>query len=252
MLQTIKLHAKNVLARAGFEVHRVQAIPSQVPWIRHAAIYPRATYAPWLADQEFRRVHEAISPHTLVDQYRCYELWSLVAESAKLADGDVIEVGVWRGGTGCLIASRCRQARIHAAVHLCDNFQGMVKTGEFDTSFSGGELADASAASVRQLAARLGLANIHVRPGVFPEESGSALENVRFRFGHIDVAVYRSGRDIFRWLWPRMVPGGIVVFDDYGFRDSEGITRLVEEERSGHDRLVLHNLNGHAIFIKLT
>jgi len=30
-----------------------------------------------------------------------------------------------------------------------------------------------------------------------------------------------------------------------------GITRLVNEERSKTDRLMLHNLNGHAVFVKL-
>jgi O-methyltransferase len=43
----------------------------------------------------------------------------------------------------------------------------------------------------------------------------------------------------------------MVVFDDYGCLSTGGITRLVNEERSKTDRLMLHNLNGHAVFVKL-
>ena len=52
------------------------------------------------------------------------------------------------------------------------------------------------------------------------------------------------------WVWPRLVPGGIVVFDDFGFYSCVGITRFVNEERSKPDRIVIHNLNGHGIVIK--
>ena len=61
----------------------------------------------------------------------------------------------------------------------------------------------------------------------------------------------RCGREILAWVWPRLATGGIVVFDDYGFLSTGGITRLVNEERSKTDRLMLHNLNGHAVFVKL-
>jgi O-methyltransferase len=53
------------------------------------------------------------------------------------------------------------------------------------------------------------------------------------------------------WLWPKLVPGGIVVFDDYGFQFCDGVTQLVNEERIKKDRIVIHNLNGHAILIKI-
>jgi O-methyltransferase len=48
----------------------------------------------------------------------------------------------------------------------------------------------------------------------------------------------------------RLVTGGFVVFDDYGFKGCEGVTRFVNEQRLKPDRLVLHNLSGHAIAIK--
>jgi O-methyltransferase len=48
-----------------------------------------------------------------------------------------------------------------------------------------------------------------------------------------------------------MVSGGIVVYDDYGFQRCDGITKYVEEQIYDKDRIVIHNLNGHAVILKL-
>ena len=53
------------------------------------------------------------------------------------------------------------------------------------------------------------------------------------------------------WIWERLVEGGAVVFDDFGFRNTAGITRYVEEQVPRPDRIVFHNLNGHAVIVKL-
>jgi O-methyltransferase len=70
------------------------------------------------------------------------------------------------------------------------------------------------------------------------------------RLCHIDVDVYRSARDVLEWAWPRLSPGGVAVFDDYGFPCCPGVTQFVDEQRGRTDRLVLHNLNGHGLIVK--
>ena len=47
-----------------------------------------------------------------------------------------------------------------------------------------------------------------------------------------------------------MVPGGVVIFDDYGFKGARGIATYVDENRLQTDRIFIHNLNGHGIWIK--
>lgn len=216
----------------------------------HAPVRPQATYSPWLADEGFLANEQEIGTSTLVDRFRRYELWQLVAESAKLPAGDLLEVGVWRGGTGALIAQRARQCGLDDTVYLCDTFSGVVKAGERDSWYSGGEHADADAASVRALMERLGLEGVEVLEGVFPEDAGDRLEGRSFRFCHLDVDVYESTRAAFDWVWERMVPGGIVVFDDYGFATCDGVRRFVDEVRPAAGRVVVHNLNGHAVIVK--
>jgi O-methyltransferase len=88
--------------------------------------------------------------------------------------------------------------------------------------------------------------------GIFPDETSKIVTDDNFRFCHIDVDVYRSAKDIVGWLWPRLVIGGIIVFDDYGFESCDGVARFVNEERNKKDRIVIHNLNGHAILIKIS
>lgn len=97
----------------------------------------------------------------------------------------------------------------------------------------------------------MGLNNVEILEGIFPDQTGRRLEGLQFRFCHIDVDVYQSAKDIVDWIWDKMVPGGIVVYDDYGFDTCDGITQFVEEQMTYTDRLVIHNLNGHAIVFKL-
>ncbi len=219
--------------------------------IGYEIVSPFATYAPWLLDNAFNKTYEIIKNYTLIDKYRCYELWQLVQETAKL-NGALIEIGVWRGGSGALIAKQTKLSGIKETVYLCDTFTGVVKAGEKDSVYKGKEHADASRENVDEVINKLTLDNTKILVGIFPEETNELVSDKIFRFCHIDVDVYQSAKDIIEWLWPKLAIGGIVVFDDYGFDRCDGITRFVNEERNQKDRLVIHNLNGHAIFIKLT
>lgn len=217
----------------------------------YAQALPVATYAPWLSDSLFNETYKAIKNYTLVDIYRCYELWRLVGEAEKL-NGALIEVGTWKGGSGALIAKKAKLSGIEDNVYLCDTFSGVVKACDKDSKYKGGEHADASKETVEDVVNQLKLDNINILVGVFPEETSKFICEKTFRFCHIDVDVYQSAKDIVEWLWPKLVIGGMVVFDDYGFKKCDGITRFVNEERSKKDRLVIHNLNGHAILIKIS
>jgi O-methyltransferase len=247
---------RNILRRVGYELRWVGSIagatasPSAYPTIWHSQVWPFATYSPWLTDTAFKRVYDEIKHHTLVDHYLCYDLWQLVAEVAKLDRGDLIEVGSWRGGTGCVIARRALFCSLLSTVFLCDTFRGVVKAGALDTFYTGGEHADTSPEIVNDLVRRLRLRNVQVLIGVFPEETGHLIADREFRLCHIDVDVYQSAADIVEWIWPRLVPGGMIVYDDYGFRGCEGVTQFVNEQRLKRDRIILHNLNGHAVEIK--
>jgi O-methyltransferase len=214
-------------------------------------VIPEATYSPWNDDKEFVSAFRAIKQNTLVDIYRAHELWSLVKETSHLG-ADILEVGVWRGGTGCLMAEQAKKLKSSATVFLCDTFKGVVKTSDQDSHYFGGEHADTSADVVRQLATKMRLNNIELLEGIFPDITGGQIEDRKFSLCHIDVDVYESARQVAEWVWPRLVSGGIIIYDDYGFSACEGVTNLVNERHQNPGAVTLHNLNGHAIVVKVS
>jgi len=238
---------KRVARKLGCEMTKW---PEENIFSVYSRVTPSATYSPWKQDGLFEKTYKMIKTHTLVDQYRCYELWKLIEQSSKLDGGNIIEIGVWRGGTGVLMAKRAEKIGIKDKVYLCDTFKGVVKAGRRDSTYEGGEHSDASRKVVEDLIGGLNLDNVELLEGVFPEQTGHIIDQLQFRFCHIDVDVYQSAKDIVEWIWPKMVRGGIIVYDDYGFASCDGITKYVEEQMLLKDRLVIHNLNGHAVFIK--
>ena len=95
------------------------------------------------------------------------------------------------------------------------------------------------------------LDNAEILEGIFHDDSSRYLGRHGFRSCHVDVDVYQSASDIVDWIWDRIVTGGVMVYDDYGFAGCDGITRFVNEQATAEHRLVIHNLNGHAIVVKI-
>jgi O-methyltransferase len=230
-------------------VPRLLAIPALRGRREHSTLISAATYSPWRVDRDFLTVFRIVKDSTLLDEMRLYELWRLAAQVRGL-DGDAIEVGCWRGGAGCLIAHRIAEHSPTARTYLCDTFAGVVKAGEEDPTYVGGEHADSSPEAVRALAGRLDLNTVEVLAGIFPEETGPAVEDKRFKFVHMDLDVYRGSRDAFEWLLPRLLVGSITVFDDYGFALTGGARKFVDELEDHPDFVTVRNLNGHAAVIR--
>src|SRR5215475_678440 len=231
------------LARRGWALVRL-GHPNAV----YGRVLPGADYRPWFADSDFCKLYEHVRGSTLVDIYRCWELWTVIPQLIGLAPGMILEVGVWRGGTAAILAVAGKRAGMLQPIYLCDTFAGVVKAGPQDGFYKGGEHADASRRQVEELLRSVNI-TATILEGVFPDDTADQLEHQAVRFIHVDVDYYQSAKDIVTWAWPRLVPGGILVFDDFGFRLCNGIVRLINEcYRS--DSLILHNLNGHALIVK--
>lgn len=230
---------------------------------------PASNYRPWELDSDFLAIYKEVADHTMVDQCRCHSLYQLLQQALRrqqwgggVPRADVLEVGVWRGGTGALLSRTVERTLSSLGNHpdrsdmptvwLADTFAGVVKAGVHDPYYRGGEHANTSEETVRQLFESMKLDNYRMLSGTFPEQTGTgAVAERGFCFCHIDVDVYQSAKDVLYWVWPRLQQYATVVFDDYGFYGCEGVTRLVDEERGADDRLFIHNLNGQGVFFKL-
>ncbi len=206
------------------------------------------TLAPWLADDVQRR-YERIDPLTTVSPDRCYMLEMLARHCAGLGH-DFAECGVLRGGTAVLLAEVLRErASSKPRLHLFDTFEGMPAAAERDPS--GHQAGDFGATSLSRVRSELGpYPNVVFHPGTIPQTL-NAVEGQRFSFVHVDVDLYESTRDCLRFFYPRLVPGGMLVCDDYGFPLYERSARLAVDEffeRRPEDVIVLRS--GQCFVIK--
>lgn len=201
--------------------------------------------APWLTDAEFGAIYERVRGNTLVDRPRCYALVQ-IARQVRTVPGNILEVGVWRGGTTALLAS----ARPDRIVFAADAFAGVVKSQDWE-HYEDGAHADADRDKVAAFLADLGLANVRILEGIFPDDTGAQVAGESFSLVHIDVDVYSSASDILEFAWPRLSAFGIAVLDDYGFVSAcAGVHRLGSEWAERDDCLFIASPNGQGYLVK--
>jgi O-methyltransferase len=216
-------------------------------------VNPAANYAPWNDDKIFNETYNSISSFTLVDKYRCFEIWEL-AEKINAIDKEAafIEIGVWRGGTAAIVGKKLSTIDAKVDFYLADTFEGVPKSSEKDPFYNNGEHNDTSETMVKKMLSDK-YNNYTILKGIFPEATAHNIPNdQKFGYCHIDVDVYKSAKDIVNWIWDKMIVGGVIVFDDYGFHTCNGITKYVNELKLDKDKVVIHNLNGHAIIVKVS
>lgn len=212
--------------------------------------YCNEIYKPWDNDILFHQTLDQIKNNTAVDLWRCYELWTSIEQVAKL-EGDIIEIGVWRGGTSALMARKLELMKQDAKLYACDTFQGLVKVSENDNYHKNGEFSNTSIDIVTNLYNNMCIKDIELLIGIFPDDTGRFVSDKKFKLCHIDVDIYQSAIDVLDFIWPRLVSGGIIIYDDYGVQTTQGIAKAVNEQMHLSDRHVFYNLNGHAIVVKL-
>jgi O-methyltransferase len=211
-----------------------------------SAVHSYPYDSPWLEDEDFTRVYRSISANTLVDRARCYSLYLLAQQSRKVA-GDILEVGSWRGGTGALLA----QVLPDRSVFLADTFAGVVKSADWE-HYVDATHSDTSEQLVADFVSGLGLTNVELLTGIFPEETGSRVSDRSWAMVYLDLDVYQSTKDAFEFVWDDVVVGGFVAFDDYGMTSAcAGISKFVHEVKDDADKLFIQNLNGQAYLVKL-
>lgn len=130
----------------------------------------------------------------------------VVQLASSAPPGGFAEVGVYKGGCAALLYSIADdQGR---TVDLFDTFCGMPFQGEHD-EHKIGDFADADLPKIR---AWMPNARIHV--GIFPETMPDDMPPLAFV--HVDCDQYQSVRDCIDYLYPLLVPGGVMLFDDFG------------------------------------
>lgn len=162
------------------------------------------------------------------------------------------EVGVYKGGTSYFIASIAKQMGMPIR-HFCfDTFEGhaaedinlSVETSHFPHAFN-----DTSFESVKDYLKYF--ENVSVHKGRI-QDTAHILKDSFMHFVHLDMDIYEPTLYALQFFNDRMVQGGVVLLDDYGFETCPGIEKAVNEFLSMHSNYFgTALLSGQFILVKL-
>ena len=225
-----------------------QAVGLEVTWRNgHSNGANSPTIQPWFESDVLRTVMERPCRHSLVSPERMFMLLQWL-DFALAAPGEVAEFGVWRGGTALLLREHLASRAPNRTLHLFDSFAGLPEADPAkDNHHREGDLADASEAAVRDL---LGVANgVVIHSGRF-ETTVAVVRDARFCFAHIDADLYSSVLFATDFVFPRLNPGGVIVYDDYGFRTCAGAKATVDEYFAKVPTKPVYLTTGQCVVIK--
>lgn len=239
----VKRWIRRFLRDRGYALTPIPELPAFARNIPDAAFYA-PMFSPWYGFGTFGRHLAAAGENTVVTADRAYVLFTLASQALQL-EGEFWECGVYRGGTAQLLAdvitSSDRPAR---TLRLFDTFSGMPQTDAARDLHSQGDFADTSLEAVRR---RIGpREQVHFHQGLIPS-TFAGLEASRIALAHVDVDIYRSVLDSVEFIMPRLVPGGFIVFDDYGFPTCPGARQAVDEFYAGRPERPLVLPTGQAV-----
>lgn len=189
--------------------------------------HKEVTYRPWESDY-WNAVCDGAELR--LSRERIYTLGNYL-QYAMAEQGDVIEMGVYKGCTayvlGSIINSNDNGKRV---MYLCDTFTGTPETfckdkGDRDRS---GKYSDTSLEYVKMKMNQCFDRCVFVQ-GFIPDSLTGIGDAVKFCFAHIHLNLYESTRTAVLWLRDRMNRGGLVFIEDYGICDCKGVRRAVDE-----------------------
>lgn len=190
---------------------------------------------------------KSVKPYTLTSVERCFALIQAVNYIIKnKIIGDIVECGVWKGGSIMAVAKTLLALKNYdRKLYLFDTFEGMPKPKEFDVASYDNRMAikqfedlkindDSSNWSKIELdevrnnvfSTKYNKENFHFIKGkvedTIPKFSPETISILR-----LDTDWYESTRHELIHLFPRLVKGGVIIIDDYGYW--QGAKKAVDE-----------------------
>lgn len=168
-------------------------------------------------------LYSLLRPWTMVPEVQFRENLRL-AETVREVPGNVTEAGTWKGGMLAALAARTGRR----AVGL-DGFRGLPPAGDVDgpaarawqANVAGPDYHNncrASRRDVEEALERAAVADYAVAEG-WVEHTLPRLEVEPIAILRIDVDWYEATLLCLNILYPRVVPGGLVILDDYAAWD---------------------------------
>ena len=245
----------SVARRFGLQISRVDSAGTRLP------VEATAADAELIA---------SLRPFTMTSAER---LWSLIGAVRYITDaglpGDFVECGVWRGGSVMAMAKELNRLSVtDRQIWLYDTYAGMTAPTDFDVEAGTGvtatemlsttEIGDgnnvwcvAGRADVEANVRSTGypFSNFHFIEGDVAQTLQTSVPE-KIALLRLDTDWYESTRVGLEVLYPRLVPGGVCILDDYGHW--QGARTAVDEyfTAQGH-RPYMHPIDySGRVFIK--
>ena len=185
-------------------------------------------------DRDFAPIFNAVRSFTMTSVERMFDLYKSVEYIVRAGvPGDIVECGVWRGGSMMLVAKTLQMlGDTSRGLWLYDTFEGHPMPSENEVDLWGRRAIDDWKAnvkadgttdwgrvSVEEVAANMASTGY---PGPVKLVKGMVEETARaptapaFAIVRLDTDWFPSAQVSMEVFWPLLVRGGVLVIDDYG------------------------------------
>ena len=203
-------------------------------------------------------VWETIKPYTLLSSERVINnIHSINDLCGKNIPGDIVEIGVWKGGSvmSMLMALNNNGERRH--VHLYDTFQGMTPPTEYDILTKHNVHYDIVIATepkhkciVEIDSVKQNISNIRYPPYYIHYHVGDIMKTTEYPLSiallRLDTDFYDSTKFELEHFYPLVSSGGIIIIDDYGFW--KGARKATDEFLIDKSNIVLNKIDDTGVW----
>ena len=151
---------------------------------------------------------------SLLTAVKLDNLRKLTAQALSQSSGSMAEVGVYRGGSARAMLEVMEKLRGFRTMYLFDTFSGLPEPGPRDAPGKGHAGQFAAGLDEVMTALERWEERVRYHVGMFPESASALVEHTFFSIVHVDVDLEESVGACCGWFAPRMMRGGIMVFDD--------------------------------------
>lgn len=225
----IKAFIRKQLHKRGYDIVKL----NQVRW-------------PIDFEERHKRIIEKVRPYTMTSPERIFGLLEAVNYIVRNnIEGSIVECGVWKGGSMLAVAEALSENNDSGRdLYLYDTFEGMSEPSEHDRDFANQKaeaLLDTNRNKEENLVwafSTLDTVKHTMSLGNYPERKiqyvkGKVEDTIpstlpdKIALLRLDTDWYESTRHELEHLFPRLVKGGVLIIDDYGFW--KGARKAVDE-----------------------
>ena len=254
MFLPMKALAKRLLNRLGYTISRTRNNTSSGPSVYDQDGLRTVHNHDFMKDPKFVRAYErgckADSDHRI--EWRVHvAIWS--AATAVRLHGDFVECGVNRGVVSSAIMEYLAWNELQKTFYLLDTFAGQNPKYSSHAEMKNHEAfmdngyytTDASAVS-RNFSE---WQNVRIIQGTVPETLPQ-ISSQAIAYLHLDMNCAEPEVAALEFLWERLVPGAMVLMDDYGYSGYEAQKLAHDDFANRHGLLIASLPTGQGLLVR--